>query len=58
MQQCLKRIAAWGEADCMPINWNPFYDTSYDINQITWIYNIDLTLQLVSTRKDAYASDI
>ncbi len=28
-------IAAWGEADFMPINWNPFYDTSYDINQIT-----------------------
>ncbi len=30
-----KRIAAWGEADFMPINWNPFYDTFYDNNQIT-----------------------
>ncbi len=29
------RIAAWGEADFMPINWNPFYDISYDINQIS-----------------------
>ncbi len=36
-----KRIAAWGEADFMPINWNPFYDTSYDINQITSIHNLD-----------------
>ncbi len=26
---------SWGEADFMPINWNLFYDTSYDINQIT-----------------------
>ncbi len=31
----LKIIAAWGEADWMPINWNPLYDTSCDINQIT-----------------------
>ncbi len=38
----------------MPINWNPFYDTSYDINQITYIHNIDVTLQLVSAQKDAY----
>ncbi len=30
-----KRLAAWGEADCMPINWKPSYDTSYDIKQIT-----------------------
>ncbi len=30
-----KRIAAWGEADFMPINGNPFFDTSYDDNQIT-----------------------
>ncbi len=28
-----KSIAAWGDADFMPVNWN--YDTSYDINQIT-----------------------
>ncbi len=51
-------ITAWGEADCMPINLNPFYDTSYDINQITWIHNIDVTLQLVSAQKDAYASEL
>ncbi len=38
----------------MPINWNPFYDTSYDINQINYIHNIDVTLQLVSAQKDAY----
>ncbi len=25
----------WSEVDFMPINWYPFYDTSYDINQIT-----------------------
>ncbi len=30
-----KKIAAWGDADFMPVNWNPFHDTSYDINQIT-----------------------
>ncbi len=30
-----KRITAWGEADCMPINWHLFYDNSYDLNQIT-----------------------
>ncbi len=30
-----KRIAAWGEADFMPVNWNLFYDTSFDINQRT-----------------------
>ncbi len=35
-----------------------FYDTSYDINQITWIHNIDVTLQLVSAQKDAYASEL
>ncbi len=29
-----KRIAAWGEADFMPINWSLFYDPSHDINQI------------------------
>ncbi len=34
-KEASKIIAAWGEADCMPINWNPFYDTSYDTNQIT-----------------------
>ncbi len=33
----------------MPINWNPFYDTSYDIN---------VTLQLVSSQKDAYANEL
>ncbi len=26
----------------MPVNWNPFYDTSYGINQITSIHNIDV----------------
>ncbi len=30
-----KRIAAGGDADLIPVNWNPFHDTSYDINQIT-----------------------
>ncbi len=29
-----------------------------DINQITWIHNIDVTLQLVSAQKDAYASEL
>ncbi len=51
-----KRIAAWDEADCMLINWKPFYDTSYDINQITWIHNINETLQLA--QKDTYASEL
>ncbi len=45
------------EAVFMPINWNPFYDTSYDITPITWIHNIDVTLKLVSAQKDAYASE-
>ncbi len=54
----LKRIAARGEVEFMPINWNPFYDTSYDINQITLIHNIDITLQLVSAQKNAYASEL
>ncbi len=63
MQQCLKKrssyktIAAWVEADFMPINWNPFYDT-YDINQKTSIHNINVTLQLVSAQKDAYAREL
>ncbi len=35
-----------------------YYDTSYDINQITWIHNIDVTLQLVSAQKDAYTSEL
>ncbi len=35
----------------MPINWNPFYDTSYGINPITSINN--RRLQLVSAQKDA-----
>jgi len=51
-------IAAWGEADSMPINWNLFNDTSYDINQITWIHNIDVTLQLLSAQKDAYDGEL
>ncbi len=38
----------------MQMNSKPFYDTSYDINQITSIHNIDVTLQLVSEQKDAY----
>ncbi len=36
----------------------PFYDISYDINQITWIHNMDVTLQLVSAQKVAYASEL
>ncbi len=42
----------------MPINWNPFYDISYDINQITWVYNKNITLQFVYAQKDAYASEL
>ncbi len=42
----------------MPLNWNTLYEISYDINQITWIHNIDVTLQFVSAQKDAYASEL
>ncbi len=53
-----KRIVAWRDADFMPVNWNPFHDISYDINQITWMHNINVTLQLVSAQKNAYASKL
>ncbi len=53
-----KILAVWFEAHCMPINWNPFYDTSHDIERITSIHNIDVTLELVSAQKDAYASEL
>ncbi len=53
-----KRIAAWGDADFMPVNWNPFYDTSYDINQITSMHNINVTLQLVSAQNNAHAREV
>ncbi len=49
---------------CLRWNWlyanklKPFYDASYDINQITWIHRIDVTLQLVSAQKEVYASEI
>ncbi len=33
-----KRIAAWDEADYAN-KLKPFYGTSYDMNQITWIHN-------------------
>ncbi len=49
----LLKIAAWGEANFMPVNLNPFYDTSYEINQITWICS-----NFVSAQKNAYASEI
>ncbi len=53
-----KKHLAWGEADFMPINSNPFYDTSYYINHITWMHYINVTLQLVSAQKDTYASQL
>ncbi len=40
-------------SDVLPVNWSLFYHTAYDIKQITWMHNIDVTLQQVSAQKDA-----
>ncbi len=51
----VRHFDAQGRKNSVILNWNLFYDTSYDINQITWIHNINVTLQLLSAQKDAYA---
>ncbi len=40
-------------SDVLPVNWILFYHTAYDIKQITWMHNIDVTLQQVSAQKNA-----